>query len=163
MRNIRYISAPPVLDECVETYHSWYHPLIRVHIHNDATDDLRQIRTVDPTGFRCLVAFIEQLRADHALMDKLLDHRYGSDRKGVISVMKWINVQKVERLPVWRAKSWDLERQGLKYRLIYCYNWPDQSYNIMAIVPRGDIDYDDPNHPIRKRVTQRIREEFPHA
>lgn len=159
--NKELTGSPPILDECVEAYHSWYHPLIRVH--NDATNDLVQIRAHDPVGFARLAAFVQQLRADSALVDKLLDHGHGSDRTGVISVMKWIGVQKVERLPVWRVKSWDLERQGLKYRLIYCYNWRDQSYNIMAIVPRNAIDYDDPTHPIRQRVTQRIREEFPGA
>lgn len=143
------------------TYHSWYHLLIRVH--NDATCDLKRIKESDPEGFYRLVAFIQQIRTDARLVDKLLDHGHGSDRKEPISVMKWIGVQKVERLNVWRVKSWDLERQRLKYRLIYCYNWPDQSYNIMAIVPRDEIDYDDPSHPIRLRVIKRVREEFPRA
>jgi hypothetical protein len=118
---------------------------------------------VDPVGFGRLLAFIEQLRTDPKLVSKLLDHGFGNDRGDAISVMKWIGVQKVEKLPVWRVKSWDLEKQGLRYRLIYCFNWPDQSYNIMAVVPRSELNYDDPQHPIRRRVSSRVRAEFPRA
>lgn len=81
----------------------------------------------------------------------------------VMSISKWIGVQRVERMPLWRLKFWDLEDQGLKYRLIYIYNWPDRSYHLMAVVARGNLDYDDPNDPIRQRVVRRCRAEFPRA
>lgn len=155
------LSCDQRVDSQGDPYHSWYHALIRVH--NDATGDLGRIRVVDQVAFSRLVAFIQQLKADPALISKLLDHGFGDGRNEAISVMKWIGVQKQERLPVWRVKSWDLERQGLRYRLIYCYNWPDQSYNIMAVVSRDELNYDDPAHPIRQRVTKRVREEFPRA
>lgn len=77
--------------------------------------------------------------------------------------MKWIKAWNVERVPLWRLKFWDLERSGLRYRVIYVYNWRDRSYNIMAITARGTFDYDDPNDPIRQRVLRRCREEFPNA
>lgn len=134
-----------------------------IRVHNDATGDLALIKAADLRGFSRLVAFIQQLRADPRLVDKLLDHGYGADRTGGYSVMKWIGVKNVERLPAWRVKSWDMERQGLKYRIIYCYDWRDQSFNILAIVPRDQLDYDDLTHPIRLRITRRIKEEFPHA
>lgn len=134
-----------------------------IQVHNDATQDLLAIRAIDNSVFIRLVTLIEQLKADPKLIDKLLEHGFGNNRNELISVMKWINVQNVERLPVWRMKSWDLERLNLKYRLIYFYNWPDKSYNIMAIIPRDGFDYDDPNNPIRIRVTQRIKEEFPNC
>ncbi len=72
-----------------------------IRVHNDATADLRDIRTTDPTGFNRLVALIEQLKADPALGRKLLEHRSGDDRSGLISVQKWVSVySRVERLPV---------------------------------------------------------------
>jgi hypothetical protein len=134
-----------------------------IRVHNDATSDLGKIRAIDPLGFSRLVAFIQQLKVDLKLVDKLLDHNFGRDGSEDISVSKWLNIYKVERLPVWRLKSWDLEDAGLKYRIIYCYNYQDRSHNIMAVVPRGGINYDDPEHPIRKRVIRRVREEFPNA
>jgi hypothetical protein len=134
-----------------------------LRVHNDATDDLKRIQTVDPAGFNRLVALIQQLRGDEALISKLLEHGYGDRSDEPVSINKWIDVQKRERLPVWRLKAWDLEREGLHYRLIYCFNWRDQSYNIMAVVARGDLDYDEPTHPIRQRVVRRVRNEFPDA
>jgi len=134
-----------------------------VRVHSDATSDLLGIKTVDPTSFYRLVAFIEQLKCDSRLIANLLDHGFGDDKNEPISVKKWINIHNVERLPVWRMRAWNLEKQGLMYRLIYCYHWPDKSYNIMAIVHRGKLNYDDPNDPIRKRVTTRVKEEFPRA
>lgn len=133
-----------------------------IRVHDDATADLRHIRTTDPRGFYRLVALIEQLKADPALGHKLLEHGYGDDRSEAISVRKWGSVQsRVERLPVWRLKSWDLERAGLRYRLVYLYYWRDRSFNILAIVSRDEMNYDDPNHPLRKRITRTIRDEFP--
>ena len=133
-----------------------------IRVHNDATADLRDIRTNDPTGFNRLVALIEQLKADPALGHKLLEHRYGDDRSGLISVQKWVSVySRVERLPVWRLKSWDLEGTGLRYRLIYLYYWRDRSYNILAIVRRDAINYDDPHHPLRRRIIAAIHADFP--
>lgn len=135
-----------------------------LQVHQDAVADLRGIRAKNALAAAKLVALLEQLRCDEGLRDRLLDHGYGDDRRTVISVSKWQSVQtKVERLPVWRLKSWQLERQRLKYRVIYLYNWQDRRFIILAIVPREGIDYDDPNHPIRKRVVHRIRTEFPNA
>ena len=92
-----------------------------------------------------------------------MDSGHGSDRVGPIAVMKWHDAQRVARLPLWRLKFWDLEKSGLKYRVIYLYNWPDRSYNVMAVVHRDSFDYDDPTDPIRIRVFGRCRVEFPRA
>lgn len=98
-------------------------------------------------------------------MDKLLENNFGSDRSGPLAVMKWVDAQKAPaRLNLWRLKFWDLERDSLKYRVIYLYNWPDKSYNVMAVVQRDEFfDYDDPNDPIRIRVFARCKVEFPRA
>jgi hypothetical protein len=134
-----------------------------IRIHNDATSDLESIKTIDPLGFNRLVALIQQLKVDSLLISKLLDHDFGHDGSKDISVSKWLNVYKIERLPIWRLKFWDLEDEGLKYRIIYCYNYPDKSHNVMAIVPRGELNYDDPNNPIRKRIISSVKKHFPGA
>ncbi|MEY3881518.1 MAG: hypothetical protein RIQ94_2314 [Pseudomonadota bacterium] len=132
-----------------------------IHIHDDATEDLKKILHANRDDAIKLLAFIEQLKADSNLIKKLLEHGFGDDKSELISVKKWLSVHKIERQPVWRLRAWNLEQQGLKYRLIYLFNWHDKSHYIMAIIHRGDFDYDDPNDPIRKRITQRIRTEFP--
>lgn len=132
-----------------------------IEVHNDATADLKQIAAVDSVAFNALIAFIQQLKIDPALGGKLLDHGYGQDGCAVMSVMKWHSIHNHERQPVWRVKVLDLEKQGLRYRIIYFYYWRDKTYYIMAVVPRQEIDYDDREQPLRQRVLRRIRTEFP--
>jgi hypothetical protein len=134
-----------------------------IRVHNDAVADLRAIRASDPEAFGRLFALLEQLKADLTWVDRLLDSGHGSDRVGPIAVMKWHDAHRVAGLPLWRLKFWDLEKSGLKYRVIYLYNWPDRSYNVMAVVHRDSFDYDDPTDPIRIRVFARCRADFPRA
>ena len=131
-----------------------------IHVHEDAVADLREVQRLRPKVFGRLMALIEQLRADFELSGKLLEHNFGSGQDEDISVSIWHNITRVERVQVWRLKAWDLEQRGMRYRLIYLYRWRDQSYTILAVVPRGRIDYDDPNHPLRQRISRRIRTEF---
>lgn len=147
------------IDTRARSYHPWYSVLIRVH--NDAVADLREIKQVDPQAAIRLTAFIQQLRADVRLVSRLLDDGFGKDGDEQISVAVWISVNKKEKLPAWRLRAWDLEDEGLKFRIVYCYNWRDKSYNIMAIVPRNKIDYDDHDHPLRRRIVESIRRDFP--
>lgn len=137
--------------------------IVLIRIHNDAVGDLRAIRASDPEAFPQIFALLEQLKADPKWINRLLDSGYGSDRRGPIAVMKWHDAQRVAHLPLWRLKFWNLEKNGLKYRVIYLYNYPDQSYNVMAVVHRDKFDYDDPNDPVRIRIFTRCRKEFPRA
>jgi len=124
---------------------------------------LRAIRNTDPEAFGRLFALLQQLKADSTWIARLLDHGHGADGDETFSVSKWHGALKVAHLPLWRLKFWDLERDGLKYRVVYIYNWPDKSFNVMAVVHRNAFDYDNPNDPIRSRVFARCREEFPRA
>ena len=132
-----------------------------IEVHNDAVEDLRRIRVSDPVAFGRLFALIEQLRADVTLAPRLVEHDFGANRTAPISVMKWNKAWRVEKVPLWRLKFWELEKPGLRYRVIYVYNWRDSTYNIMAVVARGSFDYDDPSDPIKQRIVRRCRQEFP--
>jgi hypothetical protein len=134
-------------------------------VHHDAVGDLRLIRQQSPQAYGCLVALIQQLRADPALRARLHDIDVdNSDRSAALGVKPWHSMRAATgRKPVYRLRAWDLERQGLRYRLIYIYRWKDQSFNILAVVARAELDYDDPEHPIRQRVFATIRRDFADA
>lgn len=134
-------------------------------LHNDALDDLRLIRQQSPQAYGCLIALIQQLRVDPALQARLHDINVDSnDRSGVLGVKPCRSVQVATgRKPVYRLRAWDLERQGLRYRLIYIYRWKDQSFNILAVVARSELDYDDPEHPIRQRILTTVRHDYADA
>lgn len=131
-----------------------------IDVHNDATDDLLGIQKANPDDFYKLVVFIQQLKADKQLTNKLLENGYGSNWNAPISVKKWISTSKIERILLWRLRSMELEKRGLKYRFIYFYYYPTKKYIILAIVLRDEFDYDDTNNETRKRIIATINREF---
>lgn len=104
------------------------------------------------------MALIQQMRADKALVAKLKEKLFGEHRDVAFSIKPWGDVRRNDRVDLYRIRSWDLEDQGLHFRLIY-HIYKGHTY-ILAVVPRGDMDYDNPAHPIRRRVLETIRNEF---
>ena len=51
---------------------------------------------------------------------------------------------------LWRLKMWDLEKKGLRYRIIHAFIPSKQHYHVLAIAPR-EFDYD-ADHPISQRI-----------
>jgi len=119
--------------------------------HSDVRADLAAIKAADPDAHARVVALFQQLKADPRITEKLLDHGFGANGSEEISVNKWMDRWK-KGLDLWRLKSWDMESLGLRYRAIYLYLRGEARFVVMAIVKREDFDYDDPQHPIRKRI-----------
>ena len=132
---------------------------MKLEIHDDATGDLRGIRVDDPQAFGRLFALLQQLRVDPRLAENLLNHGFGSDRDETYSISKWLS--NFSRLPAWRLKFWDLENQGIRYRIIYVNVWREKTFYVMAVVRRDLFDYDNPQDPIRQRVARSCRADFP--
>jgi hypothetical protein len=132
--------------------------IVLLRIHNDAVEDLKAIKATNAVAFGRLFALLEQLRADQNWQSRLLDHGHGAEGREPISVSKWHKMWPAK--PLWRLKFLDLEKTGLRFRIIYVYNWRDKSFSVMAITPRGTFDYDNPNDPIRLRVARRLGSEF---
>ena len=98
------------------------------------------------------------------LQSRLVEREWGEDRAGPLGVKEWVSIHKQTRgKPISRLRAWDLEAQGLNYRLLSIYNWPDQSHTILAVVARGTFDYDNPIDPTRLRVLACVRRDFPAA
>lgn len=132
-----------------------------IRVHNEAVEDLRNIRVAAPADAGKLVALIQQLKADPSLQAQMHQRDSGEDRQGPIGVKRWSTMYRETRQkPVYRMRAWDLEKQGLNYRLLYIFDWTDQSFNILAVVARAGLDYDDSNHPIRQRIAACIRRDF---
>jgi hypothetical protein len=128
-------------------------------LHGDVREDLQKIKLEDPFAHAKIAALVRQLQADRAIVEKLLDHGFGDDKSEEFSVNKWISVWKQGK-DLWRLKNWDLEDQKIRYRIIYLYIRKEARFVIMAIVKRGDLDYDDENHPVRKRVLSSIGKSY---
>ena len=127
--------------------------MLSLVIHKDVVADIGEIRKSDLKTAMRIVALIHEIQADQDLLDRLTQQGYGANGSADFDVSMWFGEQDRGR-NLWRLKAWDLERQGIQYRVIYAFEPNLKRYKILAVVPRS-FNYDE-NHPI----TQRIRDAY---
>jgi len=130
--------------------------LIALFVHDDASADLEALWESEPKAAARITVLLEELAGNPDLLDRLTQHDYGARHSADFHVSKWLEHWNKGR-DLWRLKVWDLEDQGLLYRLIYAFIPGKQHYHILAIAPR-EFNYDT-NHPISRRI-QRAYEEL---
>ncbi len=123
----------------------------RLLIHKDAEQDLDELAKSKPKLAMRLVALLAEIGADARLLDLLTVHGFGSNEREPFDVSKWQAHWK-DGKDLWRLKFWELEHQGLPYRVIYALKRGTGDHHVLAIVSR-DFDYD-PNHPASRRILQ---------
>jgi hypothetical protein len=125
--------------------------LYRLFIHEDALEDLDRLWVRDEVAAARIVALIQQLKGDQVLLDHLTQHGYGKRSADEFDVSKWHRQWKLGR-DLWRLEAWDLEQQGLRYRVIYAYVTGERRYYVLGVLPREQVDYDNPEDPITRRI-----------
>lgn len=123
----------------------------RLLIHTDAEQDLDDLAKLQPKLAGRLVVLLAEIAADTGLMDMLTVHGFGSDEREPFDVSRWQAHWRVGK-DLWRLKFWELEHQGLPYRVIYALKRGTGDHYVLAIVSR-DFNYD-PNHPTTRRILQ---------
>jgi len=118
-------------------------------LHPDAANDLRGLMVSDPVAAGRMAAFLQQAKHDPKIIDSLLDHEFGKDRKEPYHVSKWLEFWNTG-FNLWRVKFWTFPKGSLKYRVVYAYQPSTQHFHVLAIVHR-DFDYDK-NHDITQRI-----------
>ncbi len=128
--------------------------------HQDVSQDLAVIKAEDGVqSYARILALMRQMQADAGLVDRLLEHGFGSDRRHAFSVSKWLAVWRQGK-DLWRLKWWDLEAKRLQYRFVYVYLRKEARFVVMAIVNRKNLDYDNPQDPIRQRIFKSLRQSY---
>lgn len=120
-----------------------------LYVHDDAVADLKSLWKREPQAATRIAVFLEELKGDQDLLDRLTQHGYGTHGYADFHISKWVEHWKKGR-DLWRLKLWDLEDKGLKYRIVYAFIPNLQHYHVLAIAPR-EFDYDT-NHPISQRI-----------
>jgi len=134
-----------------------------LEVHNEAAGDLRAILAVDRQAGARLAALLQQLQADPRLQDALLTKDFGSPPARPISAKVWGSVARLERLPIWRLRAWELDRHGLRYRLFYVFDYKRRAFVVIGITQRDNFNYDDPQNPLRVRMVRCVRRDYPQA
>jgi hypothetical protein len=120
-------------------------------IHPDADADLEGLWETSPDAAARITAILEKIEASQELLDALTIEKYGEKPKDLFDVSSWLRYLKRGK-HLWRFKVWDLEQQGLKYRVIYAYEPRGQRYTVLGVFERGLFDYDDSDNPLHQRV-----------
>lgn len=123
----------------------------RLLIHRDAEQDLDELAVSQPKLAMRLAALLAEVGADAKLIDMLTVHDFGSDEREPFNVSRW-QAHWQEGKDLWRLKFWELEHQGLPYRVIYALKRGTGDHHVLGIVSR-DFNYD-PNHPTTRRILQ---------
>lgn len=126
------------------------HPLF---VHDDAASDLDNIWKTEPDTAKTITALLEELDCNDQLREHLLEERYGSREPAKFQVQKWQEQWRQDR-DLWRLKIWSLERNGIRYRIIYAYEYSSRrpGFHVLGIVHRNELDYDSEDHPTSKRI-----------
>ena len=123
----------------------------RLLIHTDAEQDLDDLAASQPKLAGRMATLLAEVAADAGLMDMLTVHGFGSDEREKFDVSRWQAHWRTGK-DLWRLKFWELEHQGLPYRVIYALGRGTADHHVLAIVSR-DFNYD-PDHPITRRILQ---------
>ena len=123
-----------------------------INIHSSVQNDLLQIKLLDYVGAVRLFAFLEQSTADDKLLIKLSTHGYRNhdDR---LDVKKW-NAMFNTGNSVWRLRFTDFGCRDPDYRIFYLVCSEHNAIHILAICRRDEIDYDDLDHPVCRRISK---------
>lgn len=105
---------------------------MHLFIHEDAAADLSKLRQTELQAAARIVALLEELKGNPDLLDRLTQHDYGAYQSADFHVSKW-HEQWNQGRDLWRLKVWDLEDQGLRYRIVYAFIPQKQHYHILAI------------------------------
>jgi hypothetical protein len=111
-----------------------------LQIHKGANADIREILQRDGRVGGQIVAFLQELEVDQALLDSLNLDGYEDDR---ITVRMVVRLQH-DRWNAWRLTLRDLEppEGKLPYRILYAFDHVRLVYHVLAVAHRSTA-YDD--------------------
>jgi hypothetical protein len=118
-------------------------------MHDDAEEDLRQLRVTAAGAAYQILALLEQLAADPDLLDRLTQEDFESSADIRFSVDAVESLQRIG-LNVWRLKIWTPSNDVIFYRVIYAYDKTTNDYSVLGVI-RRDTDYE-PEHPRLQRI-----------
>lgn len=123
---------------------------MRIDVSPGAQDDLAALLGSDPEAWKSVMATLEQMQADPALVDKLTTHRsdqeFGESR---VNVKQWQSALRKERANLWRFRV--LDTPATNYRVVYGYHYQTRQICLFAVVVKEDFDYE-PTSDLGRRI-----------
>ena len=99
-----------------------YGIVLSLAIHRDAVDDLQSIKAHGALpDYGVILAFLQQAKADVALLESLSEHWFGEDGSANYTVRKVVSFHKQGRR-LWRVKVLSLKGLAANYRVLYAFD-----------------------------------------
>lgn len=121
---------------------------MHLDIHQNAAQDLRDLRADNPKAAAAVAVALEQIQADPKAIDKLTT--YGNSIVGTayLNIKPWELARR--RGNLWRFRV--LDTPATVYRVIYGYHWQTRQICVLAVVHKEKFDYDDLNSDLARRI-----------
>lgn len=123
--------------------------VLRLFVHDDAEDDLNALWDEAPEIAARITVLLEELEGNQDLLDRLTQHDFGAYGSRDFHVSKWVEQWRKGK-DLWRLKVWDLEKSGVRYRIVYAFVPGKGQYHVLGIVPR-DFNYE-ADHELSRRI-----------
>lgn len=123
--------------------------LYTLSIHPDAAADLEELSQRFPEAALRIAVMLQEMEGDQVLLDRLTQDHFGRRGTDDFNVRKWRALWNIGE-DFWRFKIWDLEDDGMRYRIFYIFLPSKKHYEVLGVLDR-DFDYD-LNHPATKRM-----------
>jgi mRNA-degrading endonuclease RelE of RelBE toxin-antitoxin system len=123
-----------------------------VYLEESACNDLDELWERDEDAAAFIEIALDEIQHDPRLYERLHEIGYRNVPNPSFEVDWFSTLQndRTTRLNLYRLKFWDPEGALSSYRVIYAYHNRNDSFHVLAVVPRN-FNYDR-NHPIVKRV-----------
>jgi hypothetical protein len=116
-----------------------------LEVHPDAAQDIKELLQSDRRSTLKTVAFLQDLRGNQDLLDRLSQHDFHHHNIPEFHVSRFSS-QWDRGLNLWRIKFWDEEGRILRQRVFYAYDPANDVYWVLGVFRRDDALYrrDDP-------------------
>ena len=123
--------------------------VLRLFVHDDAEDDLNALWDQAPETAARITVLLEELEGNQDLLDRLTQHDFGAYGSRDFHVSKWIEQWRKGK-DLWRLKVWELEKTGVRYRIVYAFVPGKGQDPVLGIVTR-EFNYE-ADHELSRRI-----------
>src|SRR5690625_3634773 len=135
--------------------------MYKLSFHADVDKDIEEIALLDSVAVARFYAFFAEVKNDPSLLqsNSVAIEESDSYISEKIDIGPWSSMRKSGR-NLWRLRFSDFAYREPDYRIIYFTHETLKQIVIIAILKREDIDYDNPNDPIFRRIASAYDQYF---
>lgn len=135
--------------------------MYKLSFHPDVYKDIEQINLLDSAAVARFHVFFTEVKDNPEILLNTLDNIEENDLifNKVVNLQPWETMKKSGR-SLWRIRFSDFAYRKPDYRIIYFISETLKKITITAILKREEIDYDNLDNPICRRIADAYDQYF---